>query len=74
MLCIYGMVSQLIEPMFAGLFVSLFNKYVLNPNSILYKICQPTVIETFETEDCISSQNTAISDVSLETPHIHIHS
>ena len=63
----------ILEPICAGLVVSLFNNYILKTNSTLYTICQPTVIETFETEDCISSQNTAISDISLETPHIHIH-
>ena len=67
------MVSPLIEPIIAGLCVSLFNKYILNTNSITYTICQPTIIETFETEDCSASENTTISDISLE-PHIHIHS
>ena len=64
----------IIEPIFAGLCVSLFNKYSSNANSILYTICQPAVIETSETEyDCTSFQNIAISDISLETPHVHIH-
>jgi len=65
----------ILEPICAGILVSLFNRYVLNTNSIIYTMCEPAIIETFETEDCISSQNTAISDTSsLETPHIHIHS
>ena len=66
------MVSTLIEPIIAGVLVSLFNRYVLNTNSIIYTMCEPAIIQTFETEDCSASENTTSSDISLE-PHIHIH-
>ena len=68
------MVSPLIEPIVAGIVVSLINKYLLNTNSFVYSYCNDSSNVYRESEDLTSSTNTTISDrSSLETPHIHSH-
>ena len=62
----------IIEPIFAGIIVSLINKYVLNANSSIWTMCSPQEI-IIEHEDNISSSNTAISDSSFDAPHVHVH-
>ena len=67
------MVVSVIEPILAGIAVSIINKYFLNNNSILWNWCstQETVVVE-QHEDTISSSNTTISDISFE-PHVHCH-
>ncbi len=63
----------IIEPILAGLCVSLINKFVLNNHdTMIWSWCSPQDIVTGH-EDDISSANTTISDMSFDTPHIHMH-
>ena len=62
----------ILESITAGIIVVLINKYSLNTNSIIWNMCSPQEI-VIEHEDNISSSNTAISDTSFDTPHVHIH-
>ena len=62
----------IIEPICAGIAVSLINTFLLNSNNIIWSWCStPTIV--IDHEDNISSSNTTISDISLEAPHVHIH-
>ena len=62
--------TPILEPIFAGICVSLINKLILNKNTI-WNWCSPQAIVIDEHDD-LASSNTTISDVSLDTPHIHI--
>ena len=74
------MVIAIIEPVFAGLLVSLLNKYVLSGQSTgwLQKSCEGTeeLIEEREgekgedEEEVLSSTTTTVSDASV---HVHCH-
>jgi hypothetical protein len=65
--------TPILEPILAGLTVSLINKYIVN-NSALWLWCSPPDINLDSHEDDLSSSNTTVSDVSLETPHhFYIH-
>ena len=76
----YTMVIAIVEPVFAGLLVSLLNKYVLSGQctSWLQQSCESAeeIIEESEEEEEeekgneVSSTNTTISDASV---HIHCH-
>ena len=62
----------IIEPIAAGICVSLINKLLLNTINIIWSWCStPTIV--IDHEDNISSSKTTISDISLEAPHVHIH-
>ena len=62
----------MLEPILAGLTVSLINKYIVN-NSALWLWCNPPDIDTYNHEDDLSSSNTTVSEISLDEPHIHVH-
>ena len=64
--------TPILEPILAGILVSLINKFILNNNSI-WNWCSPQEIVIEQHEDTISSSNTTISDISFEEPHIHVH-
>jgi hypothetical protein len=64
--------APILEPILAGLTVSLINKYIVN-NSCLWLWCSPPTINVDHHEDDLSSSNTTVSDISLDNPHIHIH-
>ena len=68
------MVLAIIEPVFAGVLVSLLNKYVLSGQccSWLQSSCesQAEVIEEGAEEEGISSTTTTVSDASV---HVHCH-
>ena len=70
------MVLAIVEPVFAGLLVSLLNRYVLSGQCCgwLQKSCesQAEVIEEEEgpEEEGISSTTTTVSDASV---HVHCH-
>ena len=73
------MVIAIVEPVFAGLLVSLLNKYALSGQcgSWVQKSCESTEElieenegEKEEEEEVVSSTNTTISDASV---HIHCH-
>ena len=64
--------TPILEPILAGITVSLINKFILN-NNIIWNWCSPLDIVIDQHEDTISSSNTTISDMSFDTPHIHIH-
>ena len=64
--------TPILEPILAGLTVSLINKYIVN-NNCLWLWCSPPTIEIDGHEDDLSSSNTTVSDISLENPHVHIH-
>ncbi len=79
------MVMTIIEPIFAGIMVSLINKYVLNNLGYLWSACEreePTESQEDGEEgqtkhreadddehEAVSSQNTTISDAV----HVHCH-
>ena len=63
--------TPILEPILAGLCVSLFNNFILNNSTYLINWCSPQTV-TVEHEDDVSSSNTTISDISLE-PHVHCH-
>ena len=63
--------TPILEPIMAGLCVSLFNKFILNNSGYWMQWCSPATV-TVAHEDDISSSNTTISDISLE-PHVHCH-
>jgi hypothetical protein len=62
----------IIEPILAGLTVSIINKYIVN-NPQLWFWCTPPPPTRYEHEDDLSSSNTTVSDISLDNPHIHVH-
>ena len=64
--------TPILEPILAGLTVSLINKYIVN-NSALWLWCSPPDIDIYNHEDDLSSSNTTVSEISLDNPHIHIH-
>ncbi len=65
--------TPMLEPILAGLTVSLINKYIIN-NSGLWLWCSPPDINLDSHEDDLSSSNTTVSDISLDAPHhFHIH-
>ena len=66
------MPSGILEPILAGLTVSLINKFIVN-NNCLWLWCSPPIIEIDHHEDGISSSSTTVSDLSLYTPHVHMH-
>jgi hypothetical protein len=63
--------NPIIEPILAGLCVSLFNNFILNNGSFIMNWCSPQTV-TVEHEDTVSSSNTTISDISFDT-HVHRH-
>ncbi len=63
--------TAIIEPIMAGLFVSLFNKFILNNTAYISNWCSLATVTTHH-EDTASDSNTTISDMSLET-HVHVH-
>jgi hypothetical protein len=78
--------TPILEPILAGLTVSLINKYIVNNNCLWLWLscsslrdlpglcpCSPPPIEIDGHEDDLSSSNTTVSDISLENPHVHIH-
>ena len=68
------MVLAIVEPVFAGVLVSLLNKYVLSGQCCgwLQRSCesQEEVIEEGPEEEGISSTTTTVSDASV---HVHCH-
>ena len=69
------MVLAIVEPVFAGVLVSLLNKYVLSGQCCgwLQRSCeesQEEVIEEGPEEGGISSTTTTVSDASV---HVHCH-
>ena len=69
------MVIAIVEPVFAGILVSLLNKYVLSGQCCrwLQKSCESSeeVIEEGENEEeGVSSTTTTVSDASV---HVHCH-
>ncbi len=66
------MTIGILEPFLAGLTVGLISKWIFN-NNALWLWCSPPVISVDQHEDDISSSNTTVSDISLDTPHVHIH-
>ena len=64
--------TPILEPILAGLTVSIINKYIVNNNS-LWLWCYPPKIERDRHEDDLSSSNTTVSDISLDNPHVHVH-
>ena len=63
--------TPIVEPIVAGILVSLINKFILNNNTI-WNWCSPQAIVVDQHDD-LASSNTTISDASLEIPHVHIH-
>ena len=63
--------TAIIEPIMAGLCVSLFNKFILNNTTYISNWCSLSTA-TNQHEDTVSDSNTTISDISLDT-HIHTH-
>ena len=76
--------TPILEPILAGLFVSLINKYVVN-SSALWLWCNPPTADIYQHEDedgrspsysqsdDLASSNTTVSDISLDNPHIYVH-
>jgi len=64
--------TPILEPILAGLTVSLINKYILN-NTCLWLWCHPPKIDIDGHEDDLASSNTTVSDISLDNPHVHVH-
>ena len=69
------MVITIVEPVFAGILVSLLNKYVLSGQCCgwLQKSCESSeeIIEEGENEEeGVSSTTTTVSDASV---HVHCH-
>ena len=71
------MVIAIVEPVFAGILVSLLNKYVLSGQCCgwLQKSCEESQGEIIEEEggpdeEGISSTTTTVSDASV---HVHCH-
>ena len=70
------MVLAIIEPVFAGVLVSLLNKYVLSGQCCawLQRSCEENQAEVIEDEgpeeEGISSTTTTVSDASV---HVHCH-
>ncbi len=64
--------TPILEPILAGLFVSLINKYIVN-NNALWLWCNPPTVDIYQHEDDLASSNTTVSDISLDEPHIHVH-
>ena len=62
---------MIIEPIMAGLVVSLFNKFILNNTTYLSNLCSLSTVTT-QHEDTVSDSITTISDISLDT-HVHVH-
>jgi hypothetical protein len=65
--------TPILEPILAGLAVSLINKYIVNNNCLWLWCSSPPTIEIDGHEDDLASSNTTVSDISLENPHVHIH-
>ena len=65
------MLVPILEPICAGIVVSLINKFMFNSHSALWHSCYTTNVDTTY-EDDTASTITAVSNVSLEA-HIHIH-
>ncbi len=63
--------TMIIEPIMAGLVVSLFNKFILNNTTYLSNLCSLSTVAT-QHEDTVSDSITTISDISLDT-HVHVH-
>ena len=63
--------TAIIEPIMAGLCVSLFNKFILNNTTYISNWCSLSTVTT-QHEDTVSDSNTTISDISLDT-HVHTH-
>ena len=59
------MISPICEPILAGIFVSLFNKYILNKCNAL---CCETTHETIHESDESSTTTSINSDM-----HVHVH-
>ena len=70
------MVMPIVEPIFAGVIVSLLNKYILSGQCCgwLQKSCEDNQGEVIEEEgpeeEGISSTTTTVSDASV---HVHCH-
>ena len=73
------MVIAIVEPVFAGILVSLLNKYVLSGQCIgwlqqacvsLEEVIEEREGEKEDEEEVLSSTNTTISDASV---HVHCH-
>ena len=70
------MVIAIVEPVFAGILVSLLNKYVLSGQCCVWlqKSCEDNQAEVIEEgepdEEGISSTTTTVSDASV---HVHCH-
>lgn len=68
------MVLGIVEPIIAGITISLINKYIINNNCLynyIFKFRQlnSTSIERRESSDSSSSTTTVLSDIALN--HIH---
>ncbi len=63
--------TPILEPILAGITVSLINKFILN-NNIIWNWCSPQALVVDQHDD-LASSSTTISDSSLDTPHIHMH-
>ena len=61
------MVASILEPICAGIFVAIFNKYIIN-HHWSFSVCTDAVHETTH-EDDSSTTTTINSDVG----HIHMH-
>ena len=70
------MVIAMLEPVLAGIIVSLINKYILNNLGSIWQSCavEELVVDEHEMEEeegeAVSSTNTTISDADL---HVHCH-
>jgi hypothetical protein len=64
------MVSELIEPILAGLTVSIINRFII-PHLDVWYFCR--TVEVTHYEDDLASSNTTISDTSFGDMHIHMH-
>ena len=63
--------TAIIEPIMAGLVVSLFNKFILNNTAYISNWCSLSAVTTNH-EDTVSDSITTISDISLDA-HVHSH-
>ena len=65
------MIPPILEPVFAGIFVSLFNKYILNQCNPSVPCCK-TTHETAHESDREEDSSTTTS-INSDINHVHIH-
>ena len=66
------MIPPIVEPILAGVFVSLFNKYILNQINPSVLCCKTTHETVHESDRDESDSSTTTTSINSDINHIHV--